>query len=185
MSAVLGYGLALAAAVSGWRVFRARSAVRASFALLLCFASTALLLLGLNSSFLAAAALLVLAAEALITAVFVVAFMINPAGLRPAPTLHQPRLAAVAGATAFLVLVLCAFATRFPVPAAWAPESVTAALAQELLSDSLFIFALAGAVILAAAIAVITVAGRRGRYGRAVSIHRRPGERPRHPYRSD
>ena len=76
-------GFAFGAVITGYLVFRADSMVRASFWLLASFVSVGGVLVLLNARFLGFSLLLMMAGEMSVMAIFMVAFMMNPAGLNP------------------------------------------------------------------------------------------------------
>ncbi|MEK8089138.1 NADH-quinone oxidoreductase subunit J [Thermithiobacillus plumbiphilus] len=160
--------------VSGWLVFRFNSMVRATYALLLSFLATSGLFLLLDSEFLFAISFLMMVGEMVIMVMFMIAFMMNPAGLNPMNMVHQPRIAAFAGFGVFALLTVAILTADFPQPIATAPADVTAAIGFELLGSSMLIFETAGVTLLAGMIAVIALAARRGRFNDAVLL---PGKR--------
>jgi NADH:ubiquinone oxidoreductase subunit 6 (subunit J) len=155
------------AIVSGWLVFRFDSMVRATLALMVSFLSVAVLLLSLNGEFLFAITFLMMIGEMMIMVMFMVAFMMNPAGLNPMNMVHQPRLAAIAGGALFAVLAIAILLADFPEPEGSAPADVTAAIGHELMGPSMLIFETAGVTLLCGMITVIAIAAHKGRFGDA------------------
>lgn len=156
------------AVLAGWLVFRFDSMVRATYALMASFLLVSVLFLSLNSEFLFAITFLMMIGEMMIMVMFMVAFMMNPAGLNPMNMVHQPKLAAGAGIGLFVVLAVAILAADFPEPEAAAPGDVTAAIGHELLGPSMLPFETAGVTLLAGMIAVMILAARRGRFGDAI-----------------
>jgi NADH:ubiquinone oxidoreductase subunit 6 (subunit J) len=163
------------AILGGWLVFRFDSMVRATYALMVSFLATAIILLSLNSEFLSAITFLMMIGEMMIMVIFMVAFMMNPAGLNPMSMVHQPRLAAGAGVALFAILAAAILLAEFPAPAGPAPPDVTAAIGHELMGPSMLIFETAGVTLLAGMIAVTAIAARRGRFGDAIPVERSSG----------
>ena len=163
------------AILCGWLVFRVDSMVRATYALMASFLAVAVLMLALNSAFLFAITFLMMIGEMMIMVMFMVAFMMNPAGLNPMSMTHQPRVAAGAGIAVFLILAAAILAADFPEPAATAPPDVTAAIGHELLGPSMLVFETAGVTLLCGMIAVMAIAARRGRFGDAVPVEQGQG----------
>ncbi len=157
---------AVAAVVAAWLVFRVDSMVRAAFFLLGSFLAVGAILVLLEARFLGLVLMLMMAGEMTIMAVFMVMFMMNPAGLNPMTMVHQQRSAIVAGVVSFLGLASLAF-VDFPERAAAGTERATAELGTELLGDSMLVFETAGVALLAAMIGAIAIASRRGRFGDA------------------
>jgi NADH:ubiquinone oxidoreductase subunit 6 (subunit J) len=167
------------AVVAAWRVFRADSMVRAAYWLLLSFAGVAGVLLLLGAEFLGLVLLLMMAGEMTIMAVFMVMFMMNPAGLNPMMMVHQHRAAIVTGVASFVGLGLVAVAGVFPAASVVDAEVATAALGRELLGESMLVFETAGVALLATMVGTIALASRQGRYGDADAGSREPVLDPR------
>ena len=157
--------LAGIAVVSGWRVFRTDSMVRASFLLLLSFLAVGAVMLLLGAVYLGVALFFMMAVEMLVMALFMVMFMMNPAGLNPMNMVHQPRVAAAAGVIAFAALAGMALVADFPERRPAAGTDVVRALGTELLGDSMLVFESAGVALLATMIGVVVLSARTGRFG--------------------
>jgi len=153
--------------LSAWLVFRTDSMVRAAYWLLASFAGVGVVMVLLHARFLGLVLVLMMAGEMTIMAVFMVMFMMNPAGLNPMTMVHQHRTAKVAGVVAFAGLALVGVVGDFPDRPADPSRDPTAALGRELLGDSMLIFEGAGVTLLATMIGALAIAGKRGRYGDA------------------
>ena len=105
---------ALGSVLSAWRVFRTSSMVRAAYWLLASFVGVAGILVLLGADFLGLVLILMMAGEMTIMAVFMVMFMMNPAGLNPMMMVHQHRTAIAAGVAAFLGLGAVGLMGEFP-----------------------------------------------------------------------
>ena len=171
----------LASVVTGWLVFRTDSMVRASFYLLASFVNVGVLLLLLRAEYLSLILILMMAGEMAIMAVFMVMFMMNPAGLNPMNMVHQHRAAVAGGVSAFVALGALGVLARFPDRPA-NPTGVTVALGEELLGDSMLVFESAGTALLATMIAAIALASTRGRYGPADEGSDAPALDPDRPF---
>lgn len=156
---------AVAAIGCGWRVFETDSMVRASFLLLASFANVAAILLLLGGAYLGVALLFMMTVEMMVMAIFMVAFMMNPAGLNPMSMIHQPRLAAAAGWALFAGGVAVAIWGGFPHRTLTPGRSVTAELGTELMGRSMLIFETAGVVLVATMIGATVLSSRRSRFG--------------------
>ena len=161
--------LGLAAVLSGWRVFATDSMVRASFLLLLSFAATALMLLLLAADYLGVATIFMMAVEMTVMALFMVMFMMNPAGLNPMAMVHQHRFSVGAGAVAFVALSAVAIWTDFPSNPVPVDSDVIRDLGIELLGPSMLIFETAGVALLATMVGTVILSSRAGRFGPADS----------------
>ena len=155
----------LAAVWTGWRVFRTDSMVRASFLLLASFLNVGVILLLLGAEYLGFALFFMMTVEMVVMALFMVMFMMNPAGLNPMVMVHQHRLAVAAGVATFVALGGVAVLGRFPdLPVADIDGRIVA-LGEELLGDSMLIFESAGVTLLATMVGAVVLSSHRGRYG--------------------
>lgn len=167
------------AVIAGWRVFRTGSMVRASFFLLVSFLAVGAILLLLAAPYLGFAVMFMMGVEMMVMALFMVMFMMNPAGLNPMSMVHQPRAALAAGAGVFGVLGALAVWAEFPRSVLSAPPGdPIAALGRELLGGSMLVFESAGVTLLAAMVGSVILSSRRGRYGPADEGSRPPGREP-------
>lgn len=155
------------AIVTGYRVFRTDSMIRAAFYLLASFAAVGGILILLGAEFLGMVLILMMAGEMLIMAIVMVMYMMNPAGLNPMVMVHQNRVAAIAGVVAFLALAGVALAGDFPDKPAPEPAAATRELGVELLGNSMLVFQTAGVTLLSTMIGAVALSGHRGRYGAA------------------
>lgn len=175
---LLFWAFALGSVLAGWRVFRADSMFRAAYWLLASFAGAAGILVLLGAEFLGLVLVLMMAGEMTIMAVFMIMFMMNPAGLNPMMMVHQHRAAIAAGVVAFLGLAAVGIFGHFPAEPAPRDAAVTAALGTELLGDSMLVFQTAGVALLATMIGALAIATVRGRYGSASEGSVEPSEAP-------
>lgn len=166
------------AVITGWRVFRTDSMVRASFFLLVSFLAVAGILLLLAAEYLGFALFFMMAVEMMVMALFMVMFMMNPAGLNPMNMVHQEKVAVGAGIASFLALGWIAVAGDFPLHDVEPPADPIASLGTELLGGSMLIFETAGVTLLAAMIGSVILSSRRGRFGDANEGSRPPGLQP-------
>ncbi len=190
IAAVLFWLFAVGSVAAAWLVFRTDSMVRAAFWLLASFVGVGGILLLLNLEFLGLILILMMAGEMAIMAVFMVMFMMNPAGLNPMNMVHQHRVSIVVGAVAFLGVATAIFGGTFPEIARATGDDATAQLGFELLGESMLVFQTAGVVLLATMIGAIALAGRRGRFGDAEEgslepVLHGPGGSPHEPEEDD
>jgi NADH:ubiquinone oxidoreductase subunit 6 (subunit J) len=158
---------ATAAVFSGYRVFRTDSMVRASFLLLASFLNVGAILVLLFAEYLGTALLFMMTVEMVVMALFMVMFMMNPAGLNPMNMVHQPRFAAAAGVGAALALGVVAVIGAFPSDPVDPAAPTIRQLGSELLGGSMLVFESAGVTLLATMICAVILSARRGRYGDA------------------
>lgn len=178
---VLFWIMSIAAVGTAWRVFRADSMVRAAYWLMASFVAVAVILMQLHAEFLGLVLVLMMAGEMTIMAVFMVMFMMNPAGLNPMMMVHQHRTAITAGVITFLGLAAVGAFGRFPTEALPPARDATAQLGRELLGDSMLVFETAGVTLLATMIGAIAIASQRGRFGAADAGSREPAVGPTSP----
>lgn len=164
---VLFWLLAGAAIFFGWRVFRTDSMVRASFLLMLSFIAVGLVMVLLAAPYIGIATLFMMAVEMMVMALFMVMFMMNPAGLNPMSMVHQERLAIGAGLGAFAGLTAAVLLSDLPDRPVDPARDVVRDLGSEMLGGSMLIFETAGITLLATMIGAVALSSRRGRYGDA------------------
>lgn len=158
---------AVAAVVSGWAVFRTGSMVRASFLLLASFLNVGAVLMLLLADYLGVALMFMMAVEMTVMALFMVMFMMNPAGLNPMRMVHQPRPAAVAGAVIAAGGAAVALWGHFPDTPVEAGRDTITELGTDLLGRSMLVFESAGLTLLATMVCAVVLTSHRGRFGEA------------------
>lgn len=166
---------AVIAVYSGWRVFQTDSMVRASFFLLISFLAVGVIMLLLGALYLGVAMFFMMAVEMMIMALFMVMFMMNPAGLNPMKMVHQEKIAALIGVVGFAALSTAALFGKFPGRPRPTSLDPVVSLGTELLGDSMLVFESAGVTLLATMIGVVALSSHRGRYGEANEGSKPPG----------
>ncbi|MEV5827482.1 NADH-quinone oxidoreductase subunit J [Spirillospora sp. NPDC052242] len=157
--------LGAAAVVFGVAVFAVASMARATFALLASFLCTGGLLMLAGLHYLGVLVVLMMIMEMLVMAVFMVMYMMNPAGLMPMSMLHNRRGAAAIAGTAFAAMVAGIFAIRWPERAGRPPDDPAVALGEAIMGSKMLVMMVIGVAILATMIATVVLATRSGRYG--------------------
>jgi NADH:ubiquinone oxidoreductase subunit 6 (subunit J) len=157
-----------------WQVFRVDSMVRASYALLASFVAVAGILVLLLAEYLGVALVFMMALEMLVMALFMVAFMMNPAGLNPMTMVHNHRFSVGVGAGAALGLGAVGLFSAWPDRPLRSSEATIAALGHELLGDGMLVFECAGVTLLATMVGAVVLSSRRGRHGPADAGSRPP-----------
>lgn len=178
MTDVLIALLVLFAAWSGWRVFRVDSMIRATFALMLSFFATGGVGLLLSAPYIGVATVFMMAVEMMVMGIFMVMFMMNPAGLNPMKMVHQERTSIAAGVVIFVAICAAIFTSDLPVRPVAEGKSVVVDLGHELLGPSMLIFETAGVTLLATMVGVIALSSRSGRFGPSEHGSRPPGLEP-------
>ena len=170
--------LSLIAILSGWRVFATDSMVRASFLLMTSFIAVGLIMLLLAAPYIGLATIFMMAVEMMVMALFMVMFMMNPAGLNPMMMVHQHRLSIGAGVVAFVGLTAAVLFSDLPENPVARDAPVIHDLGIELLGNSMLIFETAGVTLLATMVAAVILSSRSGRFGMADEGSRPPGLEP-------
>ncbi|MGN4161068.1 NADH-quinone oxidoreductase subunit J [Streptomyces sp. NEAU-PBA10] len=158
--------LAVCAVVAGVLVFRFDSMARATFALLaalLCVAGE-VLLLGLQ--YLGVVIVLMMTIEMAVMAVFMIMFMMNPAGLMPMAMLHNTRAAAALCAALFALLATGILTADWPRATGRPPADPTFELGMSLMGPQMLTMMTLGTALFATIVATVVLATRRGRYDR-------------------
>ena len=153
------------AVVTGWRVFRTDSMVRATFLLLASFANVGAILLLLSAEYLGFVLIFMMTVEMTVMVVFMVMFMMNPAGLNPMSMVHQERVAVAAGIALFAGITTVALAQPFPSRPVTRSLDVITRLGDELMGPSMLIFETAGVTLLATMIVAVVLSSHHNRYG--------------------
>jgi NADH-quinone oxidoreductase subunit J len=154
----------LAAIWFGWRVFRTDSMVRASFALLASFLNAGAVMILLLAEYLGVALFFMMAVEMTVMALFMVGFMMNPAGLNPMMMVHQHALSILFGVVGGAVLAAVAVFGDFPLREMGPAVGQIDQLGTELLGNSMLIFETAGIALLATMLGAIILSSRSSRF---------------------
>jgi NADH-quinone oxidoreductase subunit J len=147
-------------------VFVVDSMARATFALLASFLAVAGVLLALDLVYLAVVTALMMTIEMAIMAVFMIMFMMNPAGLMPMTMVHNTRGSALAGAGAFVVLVAGIWTIDWPVRRGQPPADSTRQLGEAIMGSHMLVMLVIGVGLFATILAGTVLATTRGRYDR-------------------
>lgn len=158
---------AVAATWFGWRVFRTDSMVRATFSLLASFCNVGAIMVLLLAEYLGVALFFMMGVEMVVMAIFMVAFMMNPAGLNPMEMIHQPRVAIVVGVVAAGLLGLVAVMSDLREVALVAPEDTIRALGHELMGGSMLLMQTVGVTLVATMVGAVALSAAGGRFGAA------------------
>ncbi|MBC9725042.1 NADH-quinone oxidoreductase subunit J [Streptomyces sp. TRM68367] len=179
MSAAVFAVLAVLALVSAFLVFCLNSMARVTFALLasLCFVGGEVILLGLP--YLGVVVVLMMVMEMVIMAVFMIAYMMNPAGLMPMAMVHNKRGSLAISIGTFLALAAGIFAVPWPDRLGKAPPDTTFQVGESLMGAQMLTMVTLGFVLLATMVAATVLATHRGRYDRfGDDLDQRPAKDP-------
>lgn len=158
---------AVAAAWFGWRVFRTDSMVRATFSLLASFCNVGAIMVLLLAEYLGVALFFMMGVEMVVMAIFMVAFMMNPAGLNPMVMIHQPRVAIVTGTLGAVGLAVVAVMADLGDVALVAPEDTIRRLGHELMGGSMLLMQTVGVTLVATMVGAVALSAAGGRFGTA------------------
>ncbi|GGW04515.1 MULTISPECIES: NADH-quinone oxidoreductase subunit J [Streptomyces] len=160
------YVLSVLAVASGGLVFVFDSMARATFSLLtslLCVAGV-VILLGLD--YLGIVIVLMMTIEMAIMAVFMIMYMMNPAGLMPMTMVHNAKGAGLICGVLFALLVAGIFLAPWPAIKGRPPEDVTMDLGLSLMGPQMLTMMTLGMALFATIVSSVVLATRRGRYDR-------------------
>jgi len=158
--------LALVAVVFGFLVFRVDSMARATFALAVSFVAVGAILLLLDLDYLGVVVVVMMVMEMAVMAVFMIAYMMNPAGLMPMSMYHdKPRAMSVAVGT-FVFLAGGALLVDWPERQGVPPADVTEQAGLGIMGSHMLVMMAIGAVILATIVSALVLASARSRYDR-------------------
>ena len=170
--------LGVLSVASGIAVFVVDSMARATFALLGSFLAVAGILLALDLVYLAVVTALMMTIEMAIMAVFMIMFMMNPAGLMPMTMVHNVKGSAVVGAGAFVVLAVGIWTIDWPTRSGEPPANSTRQLGEAIMGSHMLVMLTIGIGLFATILAGTVLATARGRYDRfgADLAARRPAD---------
>lgn len=171
--------LGVVAAASGFLVFRFNSMARVTVALLVSFLAAGGLVILLGLSYLGVVVILMMVMEMIIMMVFMIAYMMNPAGLAPMAMYHNKHGAMTISVAVFALLGAGAFGVPWPRRAGLPPHDATFQLGRALMGGQMLTMVILGLVLLAAMVGAMTLALARGRYDRfGDDLKRRPPADP-------
>lgn len=165
MTDLIFYALSALAIWSGWRVFRVDSMIRATFALMVSFISVGGIAVLMSADYIGVATVFMMAVEMMVMGLFMVMFMMNPAGLNPMQMVHQYKFSIGAGIMGFVGLTTAVLLTNFPDNPLPENRDTLRDLGIELLGGSMLIFETAGVTLLATMVGAVALSSRRGRFG--------------------
>jgi NADH-quinone oxidoreductase subunit J len=171
--------LAVPAVVCGVLVFAVDSMARATFSLLASFLAVAGLVLMTGLSYLGAVIILMMIIEMVVMAVFMIMYMMNPAGLMPMSMFHNTRGAAVISGLVFAGLTAGAFLAPWPARRGSPPGDPTTALGEALMEGHMLTMMTLGVTLFSTIVGTVVLAAGRGRYDRLGDrLDARPADDP-------
>jgi len=176
---VLFWVLVPLAAASGFMVFRFKSMARVTISLLVSFLASGALLVLLGLGYLGVVVILMMVIEMIIMAVFMVAYMMNPAGLIQMSMYHNKPGSLAVSIGAFALLGAGIFAAPWPRRPGARPASPTFQLGAALMGSQMLTMITLAFVLFATMVGAVVLATRRGRYDRfGDDLSRRPPADP-------
>ncbi|OZM83302.1 NADH-quinone oxidoreductase subunit J [Pseudonocardia sp. MH-G8] len=166
LGTVLFWGLAAAALVFGFLVFRLDSMARVTFALLASFLAVAGLVLLLGLGYLGVVIALMMVVEMVVMAVFMIMFMMNPAGLMPMSMVHNKAGSVSIAVGTFVVLAAGVLLVDWPERQGLPPPDPTLALGEALMGGQMLTMMTLGVALFATIVATVVLSTDRGRYDR-------------------
>lgn len=171
--------LSATAVVAGGLVFRVDSMARATFLLLLSFLAVAVLVLMTGLHYIGLVIVLMMVIEMVVMAIFMIMYMMNPAGLMPMSMLHDKSRAMSVAVGTFVVLAAGAVLVDWPVRQGAPPDDVTRQVGQGIMGAKMLSMLGIGAAILATIVSAMVLASARGRYDRlGDDLRGRPADDP-------
>jgi NADH-quinone oxidoreductase subunit J len=165
---VAGYGALGALAVAlGVAVFVVDSMARATLALLGSFLVVAVLLWDLGLAYLSALVVLMMTLEMAVMAVYMIGFMMNPAGLMPMSMVHAGRASRAVAGVVLVLLVAGVWLVDWPVAQDPAPPAdPTRQVGLAVMGPYMLTMITVGLALLSTMVAATVLATSRGRYDR-------------------
>jgi NADH:ubiquinone oxidoreductase subunit 6 (subunit J) len=112
-------------------------------------------------------------------AVFMIAYMMNPAGLMPMAMFHNKRGSLAIAVVTFALLAAGIFLTPWPHRSGTPPHDATRQLGTALMGSQMLTMITVGFTLLATMVGAVVLATRRGRYDRfGDDLKRRPPSDP-------
>ncbi len=179
MTTALFAVFAVAAVLSGYAVFRVDSMARATFALALSFVAVGAVLLLLDLDYLGVVVVVMMVMEMAVMAVFMIMYMMNPAGLMPMSMWHDKSRAMTIAVGTFVVLAGGALLVDWPERQGPPPPDITRQLGQGIMGTKMLVMMAVSAVILVTIVGALVLGAARGRYDRlGDDLNDRPSRDP-------
>ncbi|MFI7142373.1 NADH-quinone oxidoreductase subunit J [Streptomyces massasporeus] len=179
METVLFWGLGVLALTGAVLVFTCNSMARVTFALLGSLVCVGGMVVVLGLPYLGVVVVLMMVMEMVIMAVFMIAYMMNPAGLMPMSMLHNRRGALTLSIALFAALTAAIWLVPWPHRTGVRPEDTTLQVGESLMGDQMLTMIVLGVALLATMVGTVVLATQRGRYDRfGDELDQRPARDP-------
>jgi NADH:ubiquinone oxidoreductase subunit 6 (subunit J) len=163
---VLFWVCAAASVVTGILVFRVDSMARATFALLASFIFAAGTVLLLDLPYLGVLVILMMIMEMVIMAIFMIMYMMNPAGLVPMTMVHNQKGSLAIAIGTFVLLAAGVLLVPWPSSTAPRPDDPTMQLGEALMGSKMLVMIVLGLALFATMVTTVVLSTQRGRYDR-------------------
>lgn len=165
MIELVAFGLlAVVAVASGIAVFVVDSMARATYALAVSFIAVGAELILLRAEYLGVITILMMVMEMAIMGIFMIMFMMNPAGLMPMSMFHNTRGALVISIGTFLVLGAGSLLVPWGARRGTVPAEPARALGEALMGPKMLVMIAISAVLFTTIVAALVLAVTQGRY---------------------
>lgn len=164
--ALVGGSLGIVAIAAGIAVFLVDSMARATYALLVSFLAVAASLVLLGSTYVGFLTVLMMTVEMAIMGVFMLMYMMNPAGLMPMSMRHNTRGSLIIAGGTFAVLAIGILLVPWPERQDAPPPDVTFELGMTLMGRHMLTMIVIGIALLATMVSGVMLTTGRGRYDR-------------------
>lgn len=158
--------LAVVAVVSAVLVFVVDSMARATFLLLTSLLGVAGVVLLEGLDYLGVVMVVMMTVEMALMAVFMIMYMMNPAGLMPMVMLHNTKGAATLCGVLFALLASGIVLAPWPAREGAPPKDATRGLGLALMGPQMLTMMVLGMALFATIVCGVVLATRRGRYDR-------------------
>ncbi|MFR9802378.1 NADH-quinone oxidoreductase subunit J [Pseudonocardia sp. RS010] len=158
--------LAVVAVVCGFGVFRLNSMAQVTFSLLASFLAVAGLVVLLGLGYLGAVIVLMMVIEMVVMAVFMIMYMMNPAGLMPMAMYHNKPGAMTISVGTFVLLAAGILLVDWPQRRGVPGPDPTFALGRSLMGEQMLTMMVLGITLFATIVATVVLSTGRGRYDR-------------------
>lgn len=168
MTDVAFWLLAAIAVVSGFGVFRVNSMARATMALAVSFVAVGGVLLLIELDYAGVVTVVMMLMEMAIMVVFMIMYMMAPAGLMPMMMYHGKTRAMSVAVGTFVVLAGGALLVDWPTRRGSPPADTTQQLGLGIMESKMLVMMTISAVILVTIVSCLVLGGSRSRYDTAV-----------------
>lgn len=160
------YGLSVLAVAAGLLVFVFDSMARATFSLLTSLLCVGGVVIVLGLDYLGIVIVLMMTIEMAIMAVYMIMYMMNPAGLMPMTMVHNVKGSALICGALFALLTAGILLTPWPAVKGRPPKDPTMDLGLSLMGPQMLTMMTLGMALFATIVSSVVLATHRGRYDR-------------------